>query len=152
MPEGLGKEDFHMEHGSITRDIEHNDTEDARLSRDVVLNDTEHASPTRNIEYVENDEKCVADDVSCTEEEMTYHPSNSTNLAARKVLGEKERDTIQISREFFKDEDELAIINNRSSSTIIRCIDEHSGEDSMLNPADVTNSIFLAVENSILTL
>ena len=68
------------------------------------------------------------------------------------MLGEKERDTIQISREFFKDEDELAIINNGSSSTIIRCIDEHSGEDSMLNPADVTNSIVLAIEDSMLTL
>ena len=152
VPEGLCKEDFHTEHGSITRDIEHNDTEDARLTKDIVHNDTEHPSPTRNIEYAENDEKCVPDDVSCTGEEMTYHPSNSTNLAARNVLGEKERDTIQISREFFKDEDELAIINNGSSSTIIRCIDEHSGEDSILNPADVTNSIFLTVEDSMLTL
>ena len=49
VPEGLSKDDFHTEHGSITRDIEHNDTEDARLTRDVVHNDTEHASPTRNI-------------------------------------------------------------------------------------------------------
>ena len=66
------------------------------------------------------------------------------------MLNAEERNTIQVGSECCTDEEELALINNGTCSTLIRTIDDHSDEESKLNPADVTNSIFLAAEDSML--
>ena len=76
--------------------------------------------PERNV----NDS--FVDEHSFNEEENTCH--SFTISATTNVVRAQERNTIKIENECSKDEDELALINNGTSSTIIRCIDNHFGE------------------------
>ena len=125
VPEGLNKEDFHFEHTFTTRE-------------DKKSND------------IKTCEASVIDTVLSNVEQNTSSSFIATQSAATNVLKAEDRNTIQVGSKWCTDEEERALINNRTCSTLIRTIDDHSDEESTLNPTDVTNSIFLAREDSML--